>query len=85
MSETSTQIVVALITLVGSALGTFAGIAVNSKLTSYRLEQLEKKVDKHNKVIERTAELEAFKDSVSQEIKEMKSKLARLEEFHMKG
>lgn len=48
-----TEVVVSLITLCGSALGTFAGIAVNSKLTSYRLEQLEKKVDKHNSVIER--------------------------------
>ena len=29
-------------------MGTFAGIAVNSKLTNYRIAQLEKKVDKHN-------------------------------------
>ncbi len=81
----TTEIVVALITLAGSALGTFAGIAVNSKLTSFRLEQLEKKVDKHNKVIERTTELETWKESVVDELKEIKSKLQRLEEFHMKG
>lgn len=81
----TTEILVALITLAGSALGTFAGIAVNSKLTSYRLEQLEKKVDKHNKVIERTTELEVWKDSVTDELKDIKSKLQRLEEFHMKG
>lgn len=79
------SVIVALITLVGSALGTFAGIAVNSKLTSYRIEQLEKKVDKHNKVIERTTELETWKESVVDELKEIKSKLQRLEEFHMKG
>lgn len=81
----TTEIVVALITLAGSALGTFAGIAVNSKLTSYRLEQLEKKVDKHNKVIERTAELEVWRESVMNEIRDIKEKQARLEEFHMKG
>ena len=81
----ATEVVVALITLAGSAVGTFAGIAVNSKLTSYRLEQLEKKVDKHNKVIERTTELETWKDSVTEELKDIKSKLQRLEEFHMKG
>ena len=81
----TTEVLVALITLAGSALGTFAGIAVNSKLTSYRLEQLEKKVDKHNKVIERTTELEAWKDSVTYELRDIKSKLQRLEEFHMKG
>jgi predicted nuclease with TOPRIM domain len=79
------SVIVALITLAGSALGTFAGIAVNSKLTSYRIEQLEKKVDKHNKVIERTTELETWKESVVDELKEIKQKLQRLEEFHMKG
>lgn len=79
------SVIVALITLAGSALGTFAGIAVNSKLTSYRIEQLEKKVDKHNKVIERTTELETWKESVVDELKEIKQKLQRLEEFHLKG
>ena len=44
----NTEIVVALIALAGSALGTFSGILVSSRLTNYRLEQLEKKVDKHN-------------------------------------
>lgn len=52
------EILVSIITLAGSALGTFAGIAVNSKLTNYRIEQLERKVDKHNSVIERTVKLE---------------------------
>lgn len=52
------EIIVSLITLLGSALGTFAGIFVNSKLTAYRIEQLEKKQDKHNAVIERTYKLE---------------------------
>lgn len=51
-------VIVALITLAGSALGTFGGIAINAKLTNYRIEQLEKKVDKHNSVIERTFKLE---------------------------
>ena len=52
------EIVVSLITLLGSALGTFGGIFVNSKLTAYRIEQLERKQDKHNAVIERTYRLE---------------------------
>ena len=53
-----TEIVISLITLLGSALGTFSGIFVNSKLTAYRIEQLEKKQDRHNAVIERTYRLE---------------------------
>ena len=45
MSET---IAVAFIGLAGSGLGSVLGILVSSKLTQYRLEQLEKKVEVHN-------------------------------------
>lgn len=44
----SGDITVALISLGGAALGTFGGIVMSAKLTAYRIEQLEKKVDKHN-------------------------------------
>lgn len=47
-------IVVALLSLVGTAIGSFGGM----KLMSYRIEQLEKRVDKHNNVIERVYQLE---------------------------
>ena len=50
MSDT---IIIALISLVGTLSGTFGGILATSKLTNYRIEQLEKKVDKHNNLIER--------------------------------
>ena len=53
-----TEIIIALISLAGSALGTFGGIAVNNRLTVYRIDQLEKKVDRHNNLIERTFRLE---------------------------
>ena len=42
-------VLVALIGLIGSGAGTFGGILVSSRLTQYRLEQLEKKVEVHNK------------------------------------
>lgn len=42
MSET---VIVALIGLAGSSIGSLLGILVSSKLTQYRLEQLEKKFD----------------------------------------
>jgi hypothetical protein len=54
----NSEIIVALIALFGTALGTGGGIVVSSKLTNYRIEQLEKKVDKHNTIIERTFVLE---------------------------
>ena len=41
-----TDVMVALIGLGGSAIGTFAGVFASAKLTAYRLEQLEKKVDR---------------------------------------
>ena len=49
------EIVVALLALVGTLAGSFAGILVANKLVNYRLAQLEKKVEKHNNVCERIA------------------------------
>lgn len=44
----SVEITIALFSLAGTLIGTFGGIIASSKLTNYRIEQLEKKVDKHN-------------------------------------
>lgn len=43
-----TDIIVALIALLGTLGGSLGGILVSSKLTAYRIEQLEKKVAEHN-------------------------------------
>lgn len=52
-------IIVALIAFAGSLVGTFAGISVNSSLTNHRIEELEKKVDKHNDLVERMYSVES--------------------------
>lgn len=52
------NVVIALISLFGSLIGTLGGIMVSSKLTAYRIEQLEKKVDKHNHFAERLPVIE---------------------------
>ncbi len=52
------EIIVALLSLVGTAIGTFGGIVASAKLTSYRIQQLEKKVDKHNRFAERIPVIE---------------------------
>lgn len=49
----TSAVIVALISLVGTLAGSLGGIMVSSKLTNYRIEQLEKKVDKHNNFAER--------------------------------
>ena len=55
MSET---IIVALIAFAGTLLGTFGGIVTSAKLSNYRIEQLEKKVDKHNNFAEKIPVIE---------------------------
>jgi tetrahydromethanopterin S-methyltransferase subunit G len=51
----STEILVALLALAGTLIGSFTGILVANKLVNFRLEQLEKKVEKHNNLVERIA------------------------------
>lgn len=43
-----TAVIVAIISLVGTLLGSSGGVLVSSKLTAYRLQQLENKVQEHN-------------------------------------
>lgn len=49
---------IAIIAFGGTLAGTFGGILTSSRLTAYRLQQLEEKVDKHNELVERTYRLE---------------------------
>jgi tetrahydromethanopterin S-methyltransferase subunit G len=49
----STELWIALLALAGTLTGSFTGILVANKLVNYRLEQLEKKVEKHNNLFER--------------------------------
>lgn len=48
------EILIAVLSFAGTAVGSFGGM----KLMGYRIEQLEKKVEKHNNVIERVYRLE---------------------------
>ena len=48
------EILIAVLSFLGTCLGSLGGL----KLMSYRIEQLEKKVEKHNSVIERVFKLE---------------------------
>lgn len=76
------EVIVSLISALGSALGTFAGIMVNAKLTSFRIEQLEKKVDKHNQVIDRVYQLEKKDAVLEEEMKVANHRISDLEEYH---
>ena len=75
-----TDIAVALISLVGAAFGTFYGIHKANNLTVYRIEQLEKKVDEHNRVQERMRVVEQQAVGFSTEIDTLKTATARQSE-----
>ena len=76
------EVLISLLTLLGSFLGTFGGILINTKLTTYRIEQLEKKVDKHNQVIDRVYKLEERDAVVDTEIKVANHRISDLENYH---
>lgn len=80
----ATEVIVSLIALCGSALGTFAGIFINTKLTNYRIEQLEKKQDKHNSLIERVYRIEQHEAVVDEEIKVANHRISDLEDSERK-
>lgn len=80
MNETSVvAIVVAMLSLIGSSIGSFVAQRKTTVLVVYRLEQLEKKVDKHNNVVERTYKLEERQAIAEQDIKVANHRIEDLE------
>ena len=73
------EIIVALLSMAGTAIGSVAGVMAANKLTNYRIEQLEKKVDKHNTVIERTFKLEEAQAVLTEQIKVANHRIEDLE------
>ena len=72
-------IIVALIGLAGSAIGSIIGVIASARLTSYRLEQLEKRVQAHNNLIERTYKLEERTEIQEEKIKVVNHRIDDLE------
>ena len=62
---------VGILSRIGTLLGSIAGILASSKLTNYRIEQLEKKVEKHNSVLERVYELEKQEAVMQEELNQL--------------
>lgn len=56
-----------------SLAGSFLGVLASQKLTQFRLERLEKKVDLHNQVVERTYILEGDMREVKHDIRDLKA------------
>lgn len=69
MSETMAM---ALVSLIGTLGGTFGGILTANKLTIFRIEQLEKKVEKHNNLVERMYKVEGKIEEAEHDIRDLK-------------
>lgn len=77
MSET---IIVAILALVGTLAGSYFSNQRTTALITYRLEQLESKVNKHNSVIERTYKLEEKESVMEEQIKVINHRIEDLED-----
>ena len=70
-----TDVLVAVIAFCGTMFGTFGGIITSSKLTNYRIAQLDKKVDKHNNFAEKIPVIEEC-------LKVINHRISDLEQYH---
>lgn len=67
-----TAIIVAVLSLIGTLGGSLGGILVSSKLTAYRIEQLEKRVEEHNQFARRMPLVEQRLGDIEQDVNELK-------------
>lgn len=68
-----------MISLLGTPGGSLDGIIVSNKPSVYRIEQLEKKVDKHNSVVERTFKLEGRMEEAEHDIRNLQNVVYKME------
>ena len=73
------NIIVALIAAAGGLLGSLIGLISNNRLIVYRIDQLDKKVEKHNNLIERTYKLEECTELQEERIKVANHRIDDLE------
>lgn len=72
MIELDSTIIVSVISMLGTVIGSMIGVMKSNDKTLYRIEQLEKKVEAHNNLVERMT-------IVEQETKSNNNRLKRLE------
>lgn len=75
-------VLVAIISLIGTLGGSFGGILTAGKLTNYRIEQLEKRVEAHNNLVTRMYAVEKHEEVIDEKIEVANHRIADLEGFH---
>lgn len=68
------SIMVAILSLLGTLIGSLGGIIASNKLVIYRIQELEKKVEKHNSVIDRVYKLEQHEAVIDEELDHLKGR-----------
>ena len=80
----TSEIVIAVFSLIGTLTGTYFANRKSSAIIAYRLELLEKKVDKHNSGVERTFKLEEQAAIFEEKIKVANHRIEDLEDLENK-
>lgn len=75
----SEAIIVAILSLTGTALGSVVSILTSNRLTNYKIDELKKQVEKHNTIIERTYKLEERATVCEEQIKVANHRISDLE------
>jgi hypothetical protein len=76
----SSEILIAILSFLGTALGSVVSIMTANALTNYKIEELTKKVEKHNGVIDRVYKLEERAEVTDEKIKVANHRIDDLEE-----
>lgn len=80
----SEAIVVAILSLVGTAIGSVVSVLTANRLTNFKIDALQKQVEKHNNLIERTFMLEKHASVVDEQIKVANHRISDLENTTVK-
>lgn len=75
------EIIVAIIAASGGLLGSLIGVISATKLTTFRISQLEDKVDKHNNFIKRIYEVEKVQTLQEEKLKVANHRIDDLEKI----
>lgn len=79
----SHEIIVALIGIIPAVFVAIISIISNNEIVKVKIEELTKKVEKHNQIVERTYKLESDVDAAFDKLKEVRGRVERLENKEM--
>nr|DAH06900.1 MAG TPA: hemolysin [Caudoviricetes sp.] len=70
----ASEIIVAILACIGTVIGSMCGVIATNNKTLWRIEQLEKRVEKHNNIVERMIEAEDKLKSHQHQINELRER-----------